>query len=106
MPKRLRDCAYSSFTSLRPASESSCKSRRQGSSCSAETSQANSKLLLAAISTATAARHLLRIPFFVWSARLDRPGGTFRCELPGVACTILKWEKESSSAHYYTHLPP
>src|SRR5215204_7130454 len=45
MPKRLRDFANSSF-SLRPASESSCRSRRQGSSCPAERSQANSRLLL------------------------------------------------------------
>src|SRR3954470_11502260 len=82
MSRRRRDPTYSS--SSRPASESSCKSRRQGSSWSAETSQANNKVLL---TIATTARHP-RIPFFVWGAHLYNLGSTFRCDPLEGACTI------------------
>jgi hypothetical protein len=69
MPKRRRDSTYSS-SSLRPASESSCKSRRQGSSCSAEISQAkSSKPLISAISTYHRCLPSADCPFFVWRAQ-------------------------------------
>src|SRR5215213_1895824 len=73
IPRRLRDCTYSSS---RRAYESSCTSRRQGSSRSAETSQANSRVLPAVATTITGARHP-RIPSFVSGADLHN-----LCRLP------------------------
>ena len=69
-PRRLRDSTYSSS---RLTYESSCRSRRQGSSWSAETSQANSIVLPTVATITTGARHL-RVPSLVSGADLHNPG--------------------------------
>jgi hypothetical protein len=71
-PRRLRDSTYSSSSRL--AYESSCISRRQGSSWSAETSQANSSALLPAVATTTTGARHPRVPSFVSGANLHNLG--------------------------------